>query len=74
MDHVRVPVRLINGDRVVTVDALVDTGSTIMVITRYVANALGLNLGKVSVELVDGSGRVVDYIAVEVELMGRRRR
>ena len=42
MGHVRVPVRLISGDRVVTVNALVDTGSTIMVITRDVANALEL--------------------------------
>ena len=73
MGHVRVPVRLINGDRTITVNALVDTGSTIMVITRDVADSLGLRpLGKVSVELADGSGRVVDYTAVEVELMGRR--
>ena len=40
MDHVRVPVRPINGDRVVTVNALVDAGSTIIVIMRDVANTL----------------------------------
>ena len=62
MGHVRVSVRLINGDRVVTVNALVDTGSTIMVIIRDVANALKLKpLGKVDVKLANGSGRVADY-------------
>ena len=73
MGHVKVPVRLINGDRTITVNALVDTGSTIMVITRDVTDSLGLRPpSKVSVELADGSSRVVDYTAVEVELMGRR--
>ena len=67
------PVRLINGNRTITVNALVDVGSTIMVITRDVANSLELRpLSKVSVELADSSSRVVDYTAVEVELMGKR--
>ncbi len=64
---------LYSNGRSLEVDALVDTGVTMVVLPRAVAEGLGIReLGKVRVELADGSVRDVPYGPLELEVMGRR--
>jgi len=71
--HVRERVRLYYRGRSVGVDALIDTGATMLVLPKRVAEELGVEaLGEVEVELADGTVRGVPYGVVEVELSGRR--
>jgi len=71
--HVRERVRLYYRGRSVSVDALIDTGATMLVLPKRVAEELGVEaLGEVEVELADGTVRGVPYGAVEVELSGGR--
>ncbi|ABL78845.1 conserved hypothetical protein [Thermofilum pendens Hrk 5] len=73
MGHVYAPVKLYHGEKSLEVKALVDTGATTLVLPRSVAEELGLRvLGKMDVELADGTVKKVDYSIVEVELSGRR--
>ncbi len=73
MGHVRVNVRIGNVDlsKVVEVKALVDTGATLTVIPRSLANDLGLSItGKSRVET--GAGVIeVDRSRAWVEIEGR---
>jgi len=71
--HVRELVRLYHRGKSLSVEALIDTGATTLVLPRRVAEELGVEvLGEMDVELADGTVRRVPYTVVEVELSGRR--
>lgn len=73
MGHVREHVKLYHGGRCLEVTALIDTGATVLVLPKGYAERLGVEaLGKMEVELADGTRRNVDYGVVEVEVKGRR--
>jgi len=60
--HVRELVMLYHRGRSVSVDALIDTGATMFVLPKGVAEELGVEaLGEVGVELADGAVRRVPY-------------
>lgn len=53
--------------------ALIDTGSSALVLPKAVAEQIGVEaLGEMEVELADGTLRKVDYGVVEVEIAQRR--
>jgi clan AA aspartic protease len=61
------------GSKELEVEALIDTGTNRLVISKDIVDALGLKpLFKVRAELVDGSVKEVDVVSVAVEIMGRR--
>jgi len=71
--HVRELIKLYHRGRSLSVEALIDTGATTLVLPRRVAEELGAEvLGEMDVELADGTIRRVSYTVVEVELGGRR--
>lgn len=73
MGHVRELIKLYHRGRSLSVEALIDTGATTLVLPRRVAEELGAEvLGEMDVELADGTIRRVPYTVVEVELGGRR--
>ncbi|MGC8543612.1 MAG: aspartyl protease family protein [Vulcanisaeta sp.] len=73
MGHVRVRAGLYFNGRSLEVDALVDTGAPMVVLPRAVAEGLRIReLGKVRVELADGSVGDVPYGPLELEVVGRR--
>jgi len=73
MGHVWVKVRLGDpaGTKIIEVDALVDTGATLTVIPRRLANELNLSVtGKTLVET--GAGRLeLDRSRAWIEILGR---
>jgi len=71
--HVRESVKLHHRGRSLSVEALIDTGATVLVLPREVAEELGAEvLGEMDVELADGTVKRVPYTVVEIELSGRR--
>jgi len=73
MGHVREVVKLYYRNKSLSVEALIDTGATTLVLPRAVAEELGAEvLGEMTVELADGTVRKVPYTVVEIELSGRR--
>ncbi len=73
MGHIWVKARISNIDRTrsVEVEALVDTGATLSVVPRRIADELGLEItGKTVVET--GAGRILlDRSRAWIEIMGR---
>lgn len=73
MGHVKEHVKLYHSGRCLEVTALIDTGATALVLPRDYAEKLGVKaLGRMEVELADGTRRNVDYGVVEVEVRDRR--
>lgn len=73
MGHVREVVKLYYRGRSLSVEALIDTGATTLIIPKSVADELGAEvLGEMDVELAGGTVKRVGYGVVEVELSGRR--
>jgi len=71
--HVRELVKLYYRGKSLSVEALIDTGATTLVLPRRVAEELGVEvLGEMDVELADGTVKRVPYTVVEVELSNRR--
>jgi len=73
MGHVRELVKLYHRGRSLSVEALIDTGATVLILPRKVAEELGTEvLGEMDVELADGTVKRMPYTVVEVELSSRR--
>jgi len=73
LGHVRELIKLYYRGRFLSIEALIDTGATTLVLPRSVAEKLGAEaLGEMDVELADGSVRRVPYTVVEIELSSRR--
>ncbi|GAB6947835.1 hypothetical protein JCM16161A_19650 [Vulcanisaeta sp. JCM 16161] len=71
MGHVWVEAELISGDREVRVKALVDSGATLTVIPRALAEELGLKVIDRGTVMTAGGPVGVEFSEVKVRLMGR---
>ncbi|MEA3459487.1 MAG: aspartyl protease family protein [Chloroflexota bacterium] len=73
MGHIREKARLYSHGSLLEETALVDTGSTSVILPKDAAEKLGVQAqGKMEVELANGEVHKVDYGVIEVEIAGRR--
>ena len=73
MGHVRESVKLYYGDKSSEVTALIDTGSTTLILPKGLAEKMGVQvMGKMGAELADGTTKTVNYGVIDVEVSGRR--
>jgi len=73
MGHIRERIKLYSHGNSLEEIALVDTGSTSLILPKDVAEKLEVQAqGEMEVELANGEIRKVDYGVIEVEIAGRR--